>query len=123
MNSSNVIDLFTGKSYQKIFNQAQDTKQNDELVAEYGIYLGCLAKPHAKQLKQMQAQATALAAQIVQLKSEYYQVCSDKDELLEYCLDYLETGTSYKIPEDNIYIDEDAHVWVVSQNSTTDTDR
>ncbi len=110
MKNTNIIDIFTQRPYAEL--SAKDYQKNDELTVKYGVYMGCLKKSDSDKLREMRAELDFRCEQINRLTDEWERLSAEHQELLDYCLNYLNSFASKINKEENdIMISEDGHVW------------
>ncbi len=118
MKNTNIIDFFTKKPYTEL--SAKDYKKNDELTEKYGVYLGCLTKKDATMLRVMKSELDFKSEQINHLTDEWERLYTEQQNLLDYCLKYLNSDNTASVinkNENDIMISEDGHVWFIDINS------
>jgi len=115
MQNSKVFDFFTKKSIQEI--SSQNYSKNDELTNHYGVYLGALTKQDSHKIRNLILQLDYINEQINRLNEEWNQLDSERQELLQYCLNYLESGIPedrrINMDKDELMISKDGHTWVL----------
>jgi hypothetical protein len=114
---SKVIDFFSRKPLDVI---SKRIRADDNWVDEHGKYIGVLTKRDCKRLREILNEMALLYEQKEKILHLWNQANERYYSKLSYCLTYLEEHTpeekKVNLGKDEIYIDENGHVWVVYGN-------
>lgn len=113
MGNSNIVDFFTGQSYEKVVGK--NSRSNDDIADKYGVYLGVLKQQDTKEIRELIDALNFKQEQVNQLTAERDWLYDEMQTFLEYCLDYLPEARTKNIDfdKDIVMVDMYGHTFLI----------